>query len=119
MRFLIDADLPRSLGPLISSYGQEAIDSRDVGLRSAKDPEIATYIRREGLCLLTGDWGFSDIRAYPPERYAGIVVLQLPRNANAGYVAHLVESLLQRDDLIPALKGKLAIVEAGRVRLRP
>ena len=38
MRFLIDADLPRSVKPLLEKHGHEAIDAQDVGLRRAKDP---------------------------------------------------------------------------------
>lgn len=38
MRFLIDADLPRSAGEVVRRHGHEAVDTRDIGLRSAKDP---------------------------------------------------------------------------------
>lgn len=119
MRFLIDADLPRSLGPLIRSYGHEAVDVRDVGLRRAQDPQIASYAIQEELCILSGDWGFSDIRLYPPAQYAGIVVLELPRDATSVYIAHLVESFLQQESVLSMLKGRLATVAAGKVRLRP
>lgn len=43
MRFLIDADLPRSTKALLEKYSHEAIDVRDIGLRHAKDPVIARY----------------------------------------------------------------------------
>ena len=119
MHFLIDADLPRSLGSLIKSYGHQATDVRDVGLRRAEDSQIAAYALQEGLCILSGDWGFSDIRVYPPAQYAGIAVVQLPRDATSEYIGHLVEGFLQQDELLSILKGKLAIVEAGRIRLRP
>lgn len=89
------------------------------GLGDAEDPQIASYAHQEGLCILSGDWGFSDIRVYPPSQYAGIVVVQLPRNATADYIAHLVEGFVQQEEVLSVLKGRLAIVEAGRVRLRP
>ncbi len=41
MRFLIDADLPRTAGDVVRRHGHEAIDVRDIGMRSAKDPKIA------------------------------------------------------------------------------
>jgi len=118
MRFLIDADLPRSSGDVVRRHGHEAVDVRDVGLRVAKDPQIAHYARNEGLCLITGDCDFADIRNYPPDQYAGIVVLNLPRNATAAYINQLLDSFLEHEDLVTRLPGKLAIVEAGRVRLR-
>ncbi|MBI4771350.1 MAG: DUF5615 family PIN-like protein, partial [Chloroflexi bacterium] len=66
VRFLIDADLPRSVAQVIRQRGHEAVDVRDIGLRSAKDAVIAEHARSEGYCLLTGDHDFSDIRRYPP-----------------------------------------------------
>jgi predicted nuclease of predicted toxin-antitoxin system len=52
MHFLIDADLPRSVGNLIRSYGHNATDIRDIGMRRALDATIAQHAQREGLCLL-------------------------------------------------------------------
>jgi len=37
MRFLLDADLPRSASDTVRQRGHEAIDVRDIGLRDAKD----------------------------------------------------------------------------------
>lgn len=84
VRFLIDADLPRSTKALLEKFGHEAIDVRDIGLRSVKDQVIARYAQDHQACLLTGDFGFADIRNYPPETYYGIVVLGLPRDARGG-----------------------------------
>ena len=72
MRFLIDEDLPRSTGSLLRQHGHEAIDVRDTGLRGASDADIAAYAQKHGLCLLSGDVGFADIRNYPPEKYSGV-----------------------------------------------
>ena len=119
MRFLIDADLPRSAKPLLERLGHEAIDVRDVGLRSAKDPVIARYAQEHQACLLTGDFGFADIRNYPPQNYHGIVVLKLPRDATASFILGLIEEMLRQNEVIARLSRTLAIVEAGRIRLRP
>ena len=118
MHFLIDADLPRSVGELIRSLGYEATDVRDFGLRSALDITIAQHAQREGWCLLTGDFDFSDIRSYPPADYAGIVVLVIPPMVTSLYITQLLVMFLQQRDVVEQLPGKLAIVEAGRVRLR-
>ena len=119
MRFLIDADLPRSTKPLLERFGHEAIDVRDIGLGSAKDPVIARYAQEYQACLLTGDFGFADIRNYPPESYDGIVVLTLPRDATARSILGLIEEMLRQSEVVAQLPRRLAIVEAGRIRLRP
>lgn len=119
MHFLIDADLPRSVKPLLERYGHTATDIRDIGLGSARDPQIAGHAQTHNLCLLTGDFDFADIRNYVPSAYAGIVVLEVPRDATATFIVRLVESLLQQPDVLAKLKGRLAVVEPGRIRLRP
>ncbi len=118
MRFLLDADLPRSASEVVRRRGHEATDVRDVGLRDAKDWQIARYAQKQGLCLLTADQDFADIRNYPPSQYPGIAVLSLPRNATSSYINKLLDSFLQEESILMQLPGKLAIVEPGRVRLR-
>ncbi|MBI3800570.1 MAG: DUF5615 family PIN-like protein [Deltaproteobacteria bacterium] len=119
MHFLIDADLPRSTKGLLQRYGHEATDVRDVGLRAAKDPAIAALAQAHQSCLITGDFGFADIRNYVPASYQGIVVLALPRNATAAFILGLIEVFLQQPEVLAKLEGRLAIVEPGRIRLRP
>ena len=119
MHFLIDADLPRSTKSLLEEYGHQATDIRDIGLRQAKDPLIARHALDHQACLITGDFGFADIRNYPPEHYHGIVVLKLPRDASARFILGLVENFVQQTAIVARLPGRLAIVEPGRIRLRP
>jgi predicted nuclease of predicted toxin-antitoxin system len=118
MRFLVDEDLPRSTDSLLRHHGHEVIDIRDVGLRGASDAEIAAYGQEHGLCLLTGDMGFADIRNYLPEKYSGIVVLHLPAKATSSTILTLLKSLLVQSEIVNQLNGKLAIVKPGSVRIR-
>jgi hypothetical protein len=119
MRFLIDADLPRPTADLVRSLGHEATDVRDIGLGASPDRHIAAYAQSHGLCLLTGDFDFADIRDYPPEGYAGLVVFVLPDDANRDVILHLVEAFFRNRGVLDQLPGRLAIAEPGRVRLRP
>jgi len=118
MRFLIDADLPRSTAALLKRYNHEATDVRDIGLGGAKDREIAAYARSEGLCLLTGDFDFSNVHNYPPKQYSGIVVLRLPKISTASFFLKLLETFLKQEQIVTQIIGKLVIVESGRIRIR-
>lgn len=118
MKFLVDEDLPRSTSNLLKQYGHEAIDVRDIGLRGAKDRRIIAYAQEKGLCLITGDFDFSDVRNYPPSKYPGLVILEIHKEAAASFILSLLEGFLKQENLISRLPGKLAIVEPGRVRLR-
>ena len=119
MRFLIDADLPRRTVDVLVSAGHVSSHVEDVGLGSADDPTIAAYALAHDMCLITGDFGFADIRNYPPQNYKGIVVLELPRNATAQQILNLVEHLVSQSSILNSIPGRLAVVSPGRVRLRP
>ena len=72
MRFLLDANLPRSAARVVMSLGHEVVDVRDIELGGSEDKEIAAYAQANGLALITRDFDFSDIRNYPPSQYTGI-----------------------------------------------
>ena len=118
MRFLIDENLPRRVGELLQAHGHESLDVRDIDLRGASDAEIAAYAKAEGLCLLTRDAGFGDVRAYPPAEYAGIVVVDLPARASVDLIEQVVVGFIQQEQVLAALPGHLAIVQPGQIRLR-
>ncbi len=118
MRFLIDACLPREFAVVLTSYGHIAIDVRDIGMRRADDADIAAHARTNRLCLLTEDWGFSDIRRYAPADYFGIVVFETTDNSIDQKLAAL-RNLLDQPELVESLPGRLAIATATKVRLRP
>jgi predicted nuclease of predicted toxin-antitoxin system len=85
---------------------------RDINLRGAKDYQIASYARTNGLCILTGDFDFSDVRNYLPSQYAGLVVLKLPKNATASLIIKIgvnmkrVWRVIKID--LPDLKSKIS-----------
>jgi predicted nuclease of predicted toxin-antitoxin system len=119
LHFLVDASLPRATSTVIAAAGHQALDVRDVGLGAAADTSIADYAKANGLCLITRDGDFGNILDYPPEQYAGIVVLTPPEPASREAVLSLVADFLAETSLLPLLAGRLAVVELGRVRLRP
>jgi predicted nuclease of predicted toxin-antitoxin system len=43
LKFLLDADIPKSSAEVIRSLGFEIEDVRDIGMRAAKDREIMDY----------------------------------------------------------------------------
>jgi len=92
---------------------------RDIGLGTAKDADIAVHAKTHQLALMTADLDFANILHYPPADYAGIVVFRPPDNATRAVVLALVDQFLLAADVVANLSGRLAIVEVGRIRLRP
>jgi predicted nuclease of predicted toxin-antitoxin system len=119
VRFLIDANLPRSIVELIVRLGHEAEFARDIGLGAAPDRAIASHAQATRAALLSRDLDFADIRNYPPEQYNGIVVLRLRDDVVAKDIVRLAERFLREPKFVDQLSGRLAVVEADRVRFRP
>lgn len=76
MRFKADENLPAEVAGLLRRRGHDAVTVSDQGLAGAADPAVAAVCQRERRALVTLDLDFSDIRRYPPEVYAGIIVFR-------------------------------------------
>jgi hypothetical protein len=118
-QFLIDASMPRPTASLLARYGHTAVDVRDIGMGSAPDPQIAAHAQMNQLILLSKDQDFGNVLDYPPDQYFGIAVIDPPAHGGRSVVLALVEQLLRQKDIIDALTGRLAVIQAGRIRLRP
>src|ERR1043166_4222087 len=110
MHFLIDASMPRSTAAAVQSRGHDATDVRDIGLGGAPDQDIAAHAQTHQLAILSRDFDFADVRNYPPEQYAGIVVIDLPSTATAPTIIALVDAFLQQAQTLNDLPGRLAII---------
>jgi predicted nuclease of predicted toxin-antitoxin system len=119
MRFLVDANMPRSAAVLLRQMGHDAVDVRDIGMGGATDDIIAANARQDQRALVTRDFDFADIRNYPPADHVGIIVLRLPDDATAIQVVRLLEAFVRREDWLARMNGRLVIVELWRVRFRP
>ena len=119
MRFLVDANVPRSAVAIIIRHGHTAEFVRDTPLADALDTQIAARARSTGAALLTRDVDFADIRNYPPADYPGILVLRLPDDSDAAAIVNALDRFLKQAALAGQLPGHLVILEADRVRFRP
>ncbi len=116
MRFKIDENLPIEAAALLREAGHDADTVHDEALAGAPDMRVSTVARDERRVLVTLDFDFADIRAYPPADYAGIIVLW-PRTQDKDAVLRLLARtvpVLAREPIA----GRLWIVEEARVRVR-
>ena len=76
LKFLLDADMPRSTGELIKSLGYDIEDVRDIGMRAAKDQDIIDYAIKTNRIIVTRDTDFGEVLRYPD--HPGAIVLRFP-----------------------------------------
>lgn len=115
MRFKLDENFDPRLVPLIAEGGHDVDTVLDEKLSGQSDEEIYRVCLEGQRTLITLDLDFSNPFRFPPEPTEGIVVVRPPRP-----VLPLIRATLQTvlpELLSRSLKGKLWIVEPGRIRL--
>lgn len=116
MRFKIDENPPVECVELLRQVHHDATTAVAEGLRGAVDPDLIAVCHREERILITLDQGFGDIRAYPPHRFPGIIVLR-PQRQDKRRILELLSKLITRLTEEP-LANRLWIVEETRIRIR-
>lgn len=101
---------------MLRSAGHDAVSVLDQNLGGAADPGVAEVCRKEGRVVVTLDVGFADMRQYPPQDYAGLIVLRMKRQDKPS-ILRAFERAMRVFSLEP-VDGALWIVEEERVRIR-
>ncbi len=117
IRYLLDADLPRSAAGALRTLGCEVVDVRDIGLGGASDESVFRYAVSHGYILVTADKGFTSLLRFPLGSHPGLIVARFPQHTPARrksrilaqWIARLTESDVARN---------LLIVEPRGVRIR-
>lgn len=116
MKFKTDENLPAEFATFLESAGWSAVSVVDQGLRGSDDPHVAAVCRDEERVLITLDVGFGNIKAYPPQTHAGIIVLRAPRQDKIAVLAlakRLIEAFRERE-----IGRELWIVDERKIRIR-
>lgn len=114
MRFLIDADCPRSIGKAIEKAGHEVKDIRDIK-PSSSDKEIYELIKKESSILITRDTDFGNILRYPVTSNCGIILLRVHLLSTQEIIKIIHDLIRQASE--KQLIGSLTIVQKGRYRI--
>lgn len=101
---------------LLRDSGHDADTVNDEGLVGKPDGVVIAACEAEDRCLITLDLDFSDMRAYPPADFRGLIVLRLRRQDKSHVlgIARRMIPLLEREPI----EQRLWIVDEERVRIR-
>jgi predicted nuclease of predicted toxin-antitoxin system len=115
LKFLMDADMPRSSAQVIRNMGFYVEDVRDIGMRTAKDREIIEYALINKRIIVTRDTDFGEVLRYP--EHPGAIILRLPYTFTAIEINRRLEEFFKsvREDDI---RETITIVELSRYRRR-
>ena len=116
LRLFIDHCVPFSVARALETAGHEALLLRDHLPTDAPDSDVIAEAQQLDAVLVTLNGDFADLVAYPPERYGGIVGLQVRIRPEAvpALTARLLD-LLRAHPQAGYFAGKLFLVEPHRV----
>jgi predicted nuclease of predicted toxin-antitoxin system len=116
VKLKLDENIGRRGLEFLRASGHDVMTVRDQGLGGTADERLFEVCASEGRALVTLDRDFGHVPRFPPERSAGVIILEVGPRAT-------VRSVLDRlADLLAVMKtrtvvGELWIVEPGRVRI--
>jgi predicted nuclease of predicted toxin-antitoxin system len=116
VKFKLDENIGRRGLDLIRASGHDVMTVRDQGLQGVADEELFEVCTAEGRALITLDRDFGQVLRFPPQRSAGIIVLEIGPRATLQGILDRLRDLLEVVET-RAVVGALWIVEPGRVRI--
>ena len=115
MLIRLDENLGERGRRLLADAGHDVATVGDQGLAGAADPRVIGDCGAERRCLVTLDLDFTNPFVFPPEQYAEIAMLRLPRRLTPDAILAALETRITALSHRP-IEGKLWIVERHRIR---
>ena len=119
LHFFSDQCVPAEIAGLLQQHQHRVTLLREVLPVRSPDPVVIAKAQELGAILLSLNGDFSDIVAYPPTAFGGIIAIQLHNHPE------VIPSLMKRWlDFCAAnpgpefYRGKLFLVEPHRIRIR-
>jgi predicted nuclease of predicted toxin-antitoxin system len=119
LRLFCDQCVPAEISAALHRAGHSVTLLRDALPIRSPDPAVIAHAREIDAILVSLNGDFSDIAAYPPADYHGIVAIQLHNHPEIiPQVMARLTAFLAANPVQEFYHGKLLIVEVHRIRLR-
>jgi predicted nuclease of predicted toxin-antitoxin system len=116
MMFKVDENLPTEVADLLMNAGHDACTVHQQGLAGMPDEALMARLKLEARIMITLDRGIGDIRRFPPDTHAGVVVL---RPVGRSKPADLLLLKRHLSTLVGMeLRRRLVVVAADGMRVR-
>jgi predicted nuclease of predicted toxin-antitoxin system len=112
----VDENLPREVAEILTRAGFNADTVIDEGLAGASDDAVAAASVAERRIIITLDTDFGNIKAYPPDQLAGVIVLRPVTQDKLALISLMHRLLVVLTHRTP--EQELWIVQPDRVRIR-
>lgn len=119
LKFFSDHCVPNAVIQALRTAGHQVLILKEHIPRDSPDPLVIATAQDLSAILVSLNGDFSDIVAYPPSRYKGIIALQVKNHPML--IPVLMERLIKYLSFYPEMnhyRGRLLLVESHRIRIR-
>jgi len=116
MQFKLDENLGNRGQERLREAGHDVMTVRKQRLCGRPDSHVIDVCTAEKRCLITLDLDFADTLTYPPEQYAGIILLRLPRKPMLSDIDISIDTVIEAVNRGADITGKLWIVRQKTIR---
>lgn len=121
LRFFADHCISNSVIEILRDAGHEVLRLRNHIAPDSPDPAVISKAQELDAVLISLNGDFSDIVTYPPEKYKGIISLQVRNHPEI-----ILQIMLRLTDFLSShpdkeyymYMGKLFLAEVHRIRIR-
>ena len=110
--------MPLDVIDVLENAGHDAHSVYSKGIEGCSDRQLIAKCKKEQRLLITLDNDFSNIFAYPPEKFEGIIVLRVEHQGKRAITALINKLLPVLNASEDNICGNLWIVEENRIRIR-
>ena len=119
LRFFADQCVPNHIIRTLQDIGFQVLRLRDYIAPDSSDHVVISEAQRLDAVLVTLNGDFADIVTYPPERYKGIIALQVRNHPEiVPQIAERLRSYISEHSNMSDFAGRLLLVEPHRIRIR-
>lgn len=116
MKFLLDMNLPRSLGRKLHAMSHEARHVGDLGMAEADDIEIVQEARENQEVIITHDLDYGDLLAFSGEASPSVIILRLRNTQLDNLFAKILAAWPNIEQ--PLQNGALIVISNQKIRIR-
>ncbi|MBM4284194.1 MAG: hypothetical protein FJ128_02940 [Deltaproteobacteria bacterium] len=117
MRFLLNMNLPKSLGRRLAEAGHAWRHAGDIGLAQATDAEIMAEAERHHEVIITHDLDYGHLLAFSGGKAPSVVIYRLKNTHPEVLFTRLMAVWPEMEH--PLQEGAIVILEDAALRVRP
>ena len=116
MKFLLNMNVPRDLGKLLTTKGHDCRHVGDIGMAQASDMEIIKEARANKEMIITHDLDYGHLLAFSGEPNPSVIILRLRNSHTDNLFARIMSTWLEIEN--PLIEGAIVALEDATFRIR-